>query len=55
MLHQLLDKDGNLCNLDNPRTPKRPIKMEYVAFEKAISRKLETFKTHYNDEFCAFL
>ena len=45
MLHQVLDNDGNLCTLDNLRTPKWPIKMEYDAFEKAISRKLETFKT----------
>ena len=55
MLHQVLDNDGNLCILNNLRNPKRPIRMEYDAFEKAISRKVEILKTHYNDDFCASL
>ena len=29
--------------------------MEYDAFEKATSRKLEIFKSHYKDDFCDFL
>ena len=29
--------------------------MEYDAFERTISRKLKMFKTHYNDDFRAFL
>ena len=55
MLHQVLNNEGNLYTLDNLTTPKRPIKMEYEAFEKAISRKLEMLKTYYNDDFRAFL
>ena len=39
-VHQILDNDGNLRTLDNLSTPKRPIKMEYDAFEKTISRKI---------------
>ena len=29
--------------------------MEYDAFEKAISRKLDMLKTYYNDDFRTFL
>ena len=39
MLHQVLNNEGGLCTLDNLTTPKRPIKMEYDAFERTISRK----------------
>ena len=55
MLHQVLNNEGNLCTRDNLTTPKRPIKMECDAFEKAIIRKLEMLKTYYNDDFRAFL
>ena len=55
MLHKVLDSDGNLCTFNNLRTPKQPVRMEYDAFEKAIRKKLEILKTHYYDDFCAFL
>ena len=41
MLYQVLDNEGNLCTLDNLRTPKRPLKMEYDEFEKTTRKRLE--------------